>query len=259
LIGLKPHIEHQDFLDILNAIALSDSVKELVEGCQGRVSYKYGMYHHIPTLGTRDFANLNRFWSIGVSDEVLQYLENKKTQTDPVMKYVFSKGRPFWMSGLLEQQDFTSEREHYRIKLALSNVGDGLVIPVFGPFHKQGYIVVGFENAREFYSEVFPWQIQAILQAVHTRYCNVVESFRTGVQLTKRESEVLELITFGKTNPEIGMILGISPNTVSGYVKRIFLKFDVTDRVTVALRARASMFNEPNFHYMPKNIHRNTV
>jgi len=58
------------------------------------------------------------------------------------------------------------------------------------------------------------------------------------VNLTTREAEVLELITFGKTNAEIGTVLGISPNTVNGYVKQIFLKLDVTDRVSAAMRAQ---------------------
>ena len=59
------------------------------------------------------------------------------------------------------------------------------------------------------------------------------------VVLTKRESEVLGLIALGKTNPEIGIILDISKNTVASYLKRIFLKLETSDRVTAVLRARA--------------------
>jgi len=66
-----------------------------------------------------------------------------------------------------------------------------------------------------------------------------MKSLSFSVKLTNRESEVLELICFGKTNPEIGIILGISTSTVSGYVKSIFIKFNATDRVTVALRAQS--------------------
>ena len=65
-----------------------------------------------------------------------------------------------------------------------------------------------------------------------------MESLRSSVKLTERESEVLELISFGKTNPEIGIILGISTSTVAGHVKRIFLKLNTNDRVTAALRAQ---------------------
>ena len=74
---------------------------------------------------------------------------------------------------------------------------------------------------------------------MHIRYSRMQESLQATIKLTDRESAVVELITFGKTNPEIGLILGISTSTVAGHVKRIFLKFNATDRVTVALRARS--------------------
>ena len=113
-----------------------------------------------------------------------------------------------------------------------------MLIPLFGPYHRQGYAFILCENPREFYDEIFLWQVQALLQAGHIRYCKLMKSLSFSVKLTNRESEVLELICFGKTNPEIGIILGISTNTVSGYVKSIFIKFNATDRVTVALRAQ---------------------
>ena len=50
--------------------------------------------------------------------------------------------------------------------------------------------------------------------------------------------EVLELLSFGKSNPEIAKILGISSNTVAGYVKQIYLKLGTNDRVSAALRAQ---------------------
>jgi len=75
-------------------------------------------------------------------------------------------------------------------------------------------------------------------QTAHVRYCTIIESLRNSIKLTNREVDVLELISFGKTNPEIGIILGISTNTVSGYLKKLFLKFDIQDRVTLAMRAQ---------------------
>ncbi len=243
VIGTNPYIGKKAFGEIIEIISSAESVQELFQICDARVSYKYGIYHHLPALGAHDYAKLNRFWSTGIQKNVVQYLESEHRTSDPAMKYVFSKGRPFWLSSLLEQPDYTSGREHYRVKLALSNVGDGLVMPLYGPYRRQGYIFIGFHKPRGYFDDIFCWQVQAILQSVHTKYCLLVESLRARVKLTKRESEVLELLTFGKTNPEIGIVLGISANTVSGHVKRIFLKFDASDRVTVALRARSLAFN----------------
>jgi two-component system NarL family response regulator len=59
------------------------------------------------------------------------------------------------------------------------------------------------------------------------------------VQLTRREIEVLELMSAGLRNKEIAFRLTISEETVKAHVKRILEKLDVNDRthaVTTALR-----------------------
>jgi len=48
--------------------------------------------------------------------------------------------------------------------------------------------------------------------------------------LTSREFEILEWISMGKTNPEIGSILEISLFTVKNHVQRIFRKLNVSNR-----------------------------
>ncbi|MES2182800.1 MAG: XrtB/PEP-CTERM-associated transcriptional regulator EpsA [Pseudomonadota bacterium] len=48
--------------------------------------------------------------------------------------------------------------------------------------------------------------------------------------LSDREHEIVYWLRMGKTNFEIGMILGISPNTVKNHLKRIFCKLDVSSR-----------------------------
>ncbi|MDY6942056.1 MAG: response regulator transcription factor [Pseudomonadota bacterium] len=53
--------------------------------------------------------------------------------------------------------------------------------------------------------------------------------------LTERESEVLLWVARGKTNPEIGLILGISPRTVNKHLDHIFSKLGVETRTAAAL------------------------
>jgi len=54
--------------------------------------------------------------------------------------------------------------------------------------------------------------------------------------LTPRELEVLELLTKGLTNREIGELLGFSTNTAKAHLKHILSKLEVSDR-TEATRA----------------------
>jgi DNA-binding NarL/FixJ family response regulator len=57
--------------------------------------------------------------------------------------------------------------------------------------------------------------------------------------LSEREVAVLRLVSIGRANKQVARELGISEETVKGYLKAIFAKLDVTDRthaVTVATR-----------------------
>jgi DNA-binding CsgD family transcriptional regulator len=55
--------------------------------------------------------------------------------------------------------------------------------------------------------------------------------------LTRRESEVLAWVAEGKTNVEIGTILGMRRRTVSKHLERVFQKLGVETRTAAAVRA----------------------
>ena len=71
-------------------------------------------------------------------------------------------------------------------------------------------------------------------------YFNPVElsGADTPVTLTPRETEVLRMIAKGMTQPETAQLLGLSQHTVSGYVKDLYRKLNVSSRAEAALRAR---------------------
>ena len=56
---------------------------------------------------------------------------------------------------------------------------------------------------------------------------------------TPRESDVLHWLTQGKTNQEIAIILRVRPDTVSDYLRAIFEKLGVENRVAAAVAALA--------------------
>jgi DNA-binding CsgD family transcriptional regulator len=55
--------------------------------------------------------------------------------------------------------------------------------------------------------------------------------------LSDREAEVLGWIAAGKSNTDIGTILGISAETVRTYTQRIYMKLDAYDRTSAVVRA----------------------
>lgn len=55
-------------------------------------------------------------------------------------------------------------------------------------------------------------------------------------RLSEREHEIMHWVGHGKTNLEIGMILGISQFTVKNHLQRIFRKIDVRNRAQAITR-----------------------
>ncbi|MDD5462046.1 MAG: response regulator transcription factor [Methylococcales bacterium] len=63
----------------------------------------------------------------------------------------------------------------------------------------------------------------------HSREWNI-NSVRTSLGLTFRQAEILMWISRGKTNKEVGIILGSSPRTINKHLEHIFEKLGVVTR-----------------------------
>ncbi|MCF6439903.1 helix-turn-helix transcriptional regulator [Pseudoalteromonas luteoviolacea] len=94
--------------------------------------------------------------------------------------------------------------------------------------------LVAFNNMRSNRTAPASYLIELILPYLHkaqiSRYQSD-KSIRSPIQsLTNREKEVLDWISSGKTNGEIGMILGISQYTVKNHVAKILEKLNAPNR-----------------------------
>ena len=63
---------------------------------------------------------------------------------------------------------------------------------------------------------------------------SVVEAMSLSLKLTAREAEVLYWVVKGKTNRDIGEILGSSPATVKKHLERVYVKLGVETRTAAA-------------------------
>ena len=62
----------------------------------------------------------------------------------------------------------------------------------------------------------------------------VVDAMVQSFKLTLREAEVLYWVAKGKTNRDIGDILGSSPATVKKHLERVYVKLGVETRTAAA-------------------------
>ncbi|MDR1709361.1 MAG: response regulator [Candidatus Accumulibacter sp.] len=70
---------------------------------------------------------------------------------------------------------------------------------------------------------------------------SAIESLIAAFRLTRREAETLYWVTLGKTNKDIGDILGSSPRTVNKHLEHVFEKLGVETRTAAANLAMSKM------------------
>lgn len=79
-----------------------------------------------------------------------------------------------------------------------------------------------------------------VVEAFHQPAPRADEKANEAAHLSKRETEVLDLLSEGLANKEIADRLGLSTETVRAYLKTIYDKLHVHSRTEAALKYRAS-------------------
>lgn len=60
---------------------------------------------------------------------------------------------------------------------------------------------------------------------------------KNSIKLTKRQTEILQWVAEGKTDWEIGKILNFNKRTTSNYLRIVYLKMGVYNRVQAVVKA----------------------
>jgi DNA-binding NarL/FixJ family response regulator len=80
-------------------------------------------------------------------------------------------------------------------------------------------------------------ELQFLLEALSQRVAPRLVDSKGKAMLTKREEEVVRLVTEGLTNKEISRKLSLSEHTIKNYMFRLFEKLGVSNRVELILYA----------------------
>ncbi len=227
------------FLKLLGAINQAETIEQLLKSIPLLIPNMVASYHHFGAVGAFDYKDHCEFHSVNLPEAIVNYLDqHRKRDSNPGVVAVFSRGCAIWLSELMTDPYIIEIGHEKKTMATIEMTGDGLALPLYGPNNRSGYMFLAFGFGKAECDEFVAYKIQNLAQKFHVRYCLMLQALHTQVKLTPREAEVLELITHGKTNAVIATILGISPNTVSGYVGQIFLKLNVSDRVSAAMRAQ---------------------
>lgn len=159
-------------------------------------------------------------------DPILRYslLSNAAFTWDTAYKYASKKGQKIHNEG----RDF--------------QLIEGLAIPIKVPFKPTGVISLSHEDLKLSESEIAAVQLVCIHAYTHLLSMLDPAMIAPAFTLTERESEVLHYAAAGKTNWEIGMILGISEQVAKEHMGNISRKLGSSNRahsVTIGIRTGA--------------------
>jgi DNA-binding NarL/FixJ family response regulator len=140
------------------------------------------------------------------------------------------------------------ESDHEEIGVLVANPRARRVVVYTWNFHPDLIASARGMGAHGYLSKTLPARdLVAALEAVHageTVISDVPARARgpvgldwpgRGEGLSDRESEILALITQGKSNADVAALTYLSPNTVKSYIRTIYRKIDVSSRTQAVL------------------------
>ena len=228
--------------EVISAINAAKTFNELSSECY-RYFAKRGVCHfsyfHFPPIGAIDFDDVKVIVWLGYPEAwVAAYKRTGFAYSDPIIERLLRENRPVWTKHVLGASDASPEEKAYLKLLIDCKVNDDLAVPVYGPGGRNGGYGIGFEDDAMDLSPAEIDEIQWICQKAHLKYCELLDQkLERPPDLSARETEVLRFVAQGRPNSTIAETMSVSIKTVETYLSRVFLKLDVGDRMTAALRA----------------------
>ncbi len=140
------------------------------------------------------------------------------------------------------------ESDHDAIRILVDNPRARRVVVYTWNFHPDLITTARRQGVHGYLSKTLPARdLVTALEAVHSgqivisdpppraRSSSGLDWPGRGEGLTDRESEILALITQGKSNAEVAATTFLSPNTVKSYIRNIYRKIDVGSRTQAVL------------------------
>jgi DNA-binding NarL/FixJ family response regulator len=152
------------------------------------------------------------------------------------------------------------ESDHEEIATLVANPRANRVVVYTWNFHPDLIASAQRHGAHGYLSKTLAArELVAALEAVHAGETVISDPPRRarsaigldwpgrGEGLSDRESEILALITQGKSNADVARLSYLSPNTVKSYIRTIYRKIDVGSRTQAVLWGVAHGFT-PDHH-----------
>jgi len=228
----------EDYIQTLAACETSNDVWEACVALFNKHGFDKASYHVMP-LAWETSDNALSIKMSGFPDAwVKHYMDNKLWQIDPIATTALHVSLPFCWSNLPDMRKLSEVEQKFLDELSARVDGDGFAVQVFGPNGRNGYFGLGLHMECDDKNRRDLRVVQWACQLTHHRHCELEAAH--AAPLSRREQEVLSWVARGKSNSSIADILSISSYTVDAYMRRIYQKLGVNDRVSAAIQGLGS-------------------
>jgi LuxR family quorum-sensing system transcriptional regulator CciR len=171
------------------------------------------------------------------------YDERRYAEIDPVVKSANALNHPFTWRELAQSRTLTRKQRRFFAQAEAAGLCNGIGLPFNGAASQIAGVALATSTRSADHSKNRDL-LSAFANQFYVVYKRIVRPephIRPALSpLTRRETQILQLIATGKTDESIGRVLSISENTVSYFVRNVFLKLNATTRVQAIVTAIAS-------------------
>ncbi len=220
-------------------IAASETVASALaefESQVGELGAVAGMYFMTPAFHSQT-GKRTIVTHFGFSEKLVSmYLDPKNFENNPTPDYVMRAGRTMSWSQATSRKGLTPAQHNTIERFRAESLVDGVSVPLYGPKGRDSYSAFLFDRSLGPDDEPLVIRLAQVARHQHLKICLLVErDYKKPVAISKRESEVLYWMARGKSNADVAAILGITPGTVDTFVRRLYAKFNVHDRISAIL------------------------
>jgi DNA-binding CsgD family transcriptional regulator len=165
-----------------------------------------------------------------------KYADPAFRENDPIPDFTMRHGRAITWSAIIGQLQLSRGQREFWDTFRSFGLPDGISIPLFGPNGREAYFAFSLDRDITHDDRSIVERVIKISQANHCKTVNLVaRNYKPSIAFSKREKEVLNLMALGYANSEIGVALNIATPTVATFVRRIFAKLEVHDRISAVV------------------------
>lgn len=194
-------------------------------------------YHCTPVFGSHTSDEAVIYQQGFPAAFAKEYRSEGLRQIDPMPRLTFAHGPVLTWDRAFELGASKNIGQKYAQACIRHGLTTGFSLALFGPGHRDAYASFGFPQDSGPLDEGVQTMLHVLMQAAHLRICALLDAREQKVSLSKREAQVLEWLSKGKSSADIAEILRISPETVQTYTKRIYDKLGTNDRVATTVKA----------------------